>query len=268
MRNWPVKIIAAVLLTACGLLTFSSEQAKLIEFSWSSPDTEFLRKHIETMEAQSPYDGIGINLKAVGTADGKEVKCGYDRLAGRIPWQYEWFSKAVDNLKNTRFRKFTDNFLRATLGGPSWTDDAYWKVLCGNFALLARIARETGMKGLAVDPEMYSSRLFTYDPKSGLTPEQAHAAARRRGSEFGRAVFGVFPEIRFFFLLGWMAAGGTVPGKSVGHSYELLRPFLNGLYDVMPETALFFDGCENASYYAADEADFCLLALQFHRNLK
>ena len=96
-------------------------------------------------------------------------------------------------MKNTRFRKFTDNFLRANLGGSSWTDDRYWKICCGNFALLARIAKETGIKGLAVDPEMYSTRLFTYDPKSGLTPEQAHTAARRRGKEFGRAVFGAFP---------------------------------------------------------------------------
>lgn len=268
MRNRSVKILSAVLLTAYGLLAFSSDRVKLIEFSWSSPDTEFLRKHIETMEAGAPYDGIGINLKAVGMADGKAVKCGYDRISGSVPWKYEWFSKAVENLKNTRFRKFTDNFLRANLGGSSWTDDRYWKICCGNFALLARIAKETGIKGLAVDPEMYSTRLFTYDPKSGLTPEQAHTAARRRGKEFGRAVFGAFPEIRLFFLLGWMEAGGTVPGKSAGHSYELLRPFLNGLYEVMPETARFFDGCENASYHAANEADFCLLALLFHRNLK
>ena len=63
MRNRSVKILSAVLLTAYGLLAFSSDRVKLIEFSWSSPDTEFLRKHIETMEAGAPYDGIGINLK-------------------------------------------------------------------------------------------------------------------------------------------------------------------------------------------------------------
>ena len=256
------------LLTAAGLLASAGEPVKLIELSWSSPDTDFLRKHISVMEADSPYDGIGINLKAEGTVDGKIVQCGYDRISSSVPWKYEWFSKAIDDLKKTPFRKFTDNFLRANLGGTAWTDDRSWEIYCGNFALLARIARETGMKGLAVDPEMYGNRLFTFSPAYRLTPEQAYAAARRRGVEFGKALFTEFPGIRLIFLLGWMEACGPLPGRSSGYNYEVLRPFLNGLYEVMPDSAMFFDGCENASYNAADEADFCYLAMQYHRQLK
>src|SRR2546429_6820601 len=76
-------------------------EEKLIEFGWDEPDTAFMRKHIAAME-QTPFDGTVFHVP------------------GDFLWQ-AWGKRkfsdaelqpALDDLKNTPFKKFTHNFLR------------------------------------------------------------------------------------------------------------------------------------------------------------
>ena len=79
---------------------------KLIECSWSSPDTAYLRAHIREMEAAAPYDGIRIKVNAVGKGkDGKNIVCNESTAFVKTRWEYEWFKPALEDMKNIKFSK-------------------------------------------------------------------------------------------------------------------------------------------------------------------
>lgn len=125
----------------------------------------------------------------------------------------------------------------------SWTDDDAWVVISNNVALIARIGKSGGMKGLAIDHEdYYRARQFNQLPDD---PNGIWEIARNRGRQVFGGLFAEFPEAK---VLGfWMFSDGG----------RLWRAFLNGMLDVMPETAKFIDGNENFGYQAsAEKGDF------------
>lgn len=166
-------------------------QKKLIEAGWDTPTTGFLRENIKKMEESTPYQGIRIKLEGNGEGKGQHVKT----IFGKTRWQYEWFKDDVENLKNTDFKTFTDNFIATGVmpGDVDWFTDSDWACVCNNFALVARIAQETGMKGIVFDPEEYSSYLWSGTNVNGHSREETETMARQRGQEFGNALFKTFP---------------------------------------------------------------------------
>ena len=125
----------------------------------------------------------------------------------------------------------------------SWNDDRAWAVISNNVALIARIAKAGGMKGLSIDHEdYYRQRQFNQLPND---PNGIWNMARNRGRQIFGGLFAEFPDAK---LLGfWMFSDGG----------RLWRAFLNGMLDVMPETAKFIDGNENFGYQAsAEKGDF------------
>ncbi len=272
MTRYLIAIIGIAALAAAGSpAAIPVLEKKFIECSWATPTPAYVRANIREMEQQAPYDGIRIRLEAEGEYRGEKVICEPFSIFTGVPWQYEWFAPAIADLKATEFRQFTDNFLDTGFqpGIPDWFDDAAWAAACGNFELLARIACETGMKGLVVDPEVYSEPMFRFHPGGKYSYEDMVEQVRNRGRQWGEAVFSAYPEITLFFYYGWSynlpagrRAGGDALDALYGHP-GLLVLFLNGVYDVLPPEATFIDGHEDQSYQACSPEQFYRMHCDF-----
>src|SRR5437899_4079998 len=116
----PLLILAACSLNAAD----SAPTKKLIEFGWDEPDTAFMRQHIAEME-KTPFDGCVFHVNYVNL----KPKTG----GGSLTWD-SWDTRsfaaeevqaALDDLKATKFTRFTDNFLRfnTSPGKIDWFDD-------------------------------------------------------------------------------------------------------------------------------------------------
>ena len=233
---------------------------KLIECSWTTPSVEFLRDNIREMEADAPYDGIRIKLEATVTENGREFHCQPYTIFSAVSWRYEYFREQIEALKQVPFKRFTDNFLMTTVcpGVADWFDDAAWSAVCNNFAIMAKIARETGMKGICFDPEQYNTPLFSYSPGSPYSYEATLQQARRRGRQWGEAIFHEYPAITIlsFFWIS-MNLGCAYADQPEEHLQKaLIIPFINGVYDVLPPEAKLVDGHENGGYRATTPEQF------------
>jgi hypothetical protein len=226
-------------------------QKKLIEFGWDEPGTDFMREHIAEME-QTPFDGcvFHVNYKK---ADG---------AMGSFTWEC-WGSKAftedelkstIDDLKNTKFKKFTHNFLRfnVTPGGIDWFDD--FSHIIENARLAGKVAKNGGVKGILFDIEQYNSQLFEYSKQRDNATKSWDEYAdqvRKRGQEIMKAFQSEYPDITIFLTFGyclpWVQMGGTRSLAEV--NYGLLSPLLDGMVDAALPTATIVDGYELAYSY-------------------
>src|SRR5947208_15087708 len=100
-------VIAAT--AVCSLKGADSATAKkLIEFGWDEPDTAFIRQHISEME-KTPFDGCVFHVNAKPKPAGSSLT--WDS------WNTNRFTAeevqgALQDLRATRFTRFTHNFLR------------------------------------------------------------------------------------------------------------------------------------------------------------
>ena len=84
---------------------------KIIAVGFSTLSPKELRENIETAEKYLPADGIVIQLDVETEADGKKFMACRHSVCGGVNWKKEWLKPAEADLKATRFRQFTDNFL-------------------------------------------------------------------------------------------------------------------------------------------------------------
>src|SRR5262245_5947493 len=75
---------------------------KLIEWGWDEPDTKFMRSNIEQME-KFPFDGLVFHVTGAGN-----LTWG---VWGNHKFAFNDFQQSIDDLKATKFRRFTDRFL-------------------------------------------------------------------------------------------------------------------------------------------------------------
>ena len=80
---------------------------KVIEWGWDEPDTKFIRENIKRME-QFPFDGLVFHAMS-----GKGENLSWE-VWGNRKFANEDFRQAIDDLKVTEFKRFTDCFLAAT----------------------------------------------------------------------------------------------------------------------------------------------------------
>ncbi|MBO7328655.1 MAG: hypothetical protein J6W00_07785 [Lentisphaeria bacterium] len=229
-------------------------QKKFIDASWATPKVDFLLKNIEEMERTAPLQGIRINYWVKGKLPNGKMYDAHDAVVfTSVYWQYEWFADTIKKLKSVKFKKFTDNFLSAIASTArfKWDDDKAWGAVANNMGVLARVAKETGMKGIMFDPEEYYGQIWAYVPERDGDYAAAAKIARQRGQAVGKAMFKEFPEIRFFCLY---SVSMDLFDRS---SYPLLlQAFMNGIYDVMPYTAKIIEGHEGPGYTAANRDHF------------
>lgn len=236
---------------------------KLIHAGWADGNPASIRKNIRLMEDAAPgYSGMRIFITGTDE-EGKTVT--HRMMFGSRKFRKEYFRSAVRDLKATDFRRFTDNFIATGVqpGKISWFSDQDWEAVCGNFALFAEIARETGMKGLIFDSEEYTEKLWRFKNVPGKKREECIAMARERGRRFGKAIFGTYPECRLFCFF-WLSLDFRY--ASSPEDAQLSAHFIDGVYDVLPPGAMIYDGMENLGYRLRSRNDLNRAAKLFYQD--
>lgn len=244
----------AIPMTVCGQASLADvPKKKYIELGWDIPNTAYLRANHEEMQRTTPFDGVMLDLDATD-ADGKKVSS--QSMLDPQPWDPAWFAPAVADLKACRWTTFTDNFIRVNFspGRVRWDDDAGWKAFCGKSALCAKIAKETGLKGVAIDFEPYGDRIFQYQTKYGKPFAEMQRDVRQRGRQWMKAMADEYPDMVLFtlFILNVVPKPSEYQDADTllePAGYGLLPAFLNGMLDVLPPGMKVVDGCESGYYH-------------------
>ncbi|MBI4324439.1 MAG: hypothetical protein HY674_04175 [Chloroflexi bacterium] len=219
---------------------------KLIEFGWDEPDTTFMREHVAEME-RTPFDGcvFHVDYPKPGGKGSFTWECWGERAFAAQELQ-----PALDDLKATRFRRFTDNFLRfnTTPGKLDWFEDH--AAVLTNAYLAARVAREGKCRGLLFDIEQYEGPLFDYRKQREAKQkswEMYAAQVRRRGRETMEAFQRGCPNLTVFLTFGYSLPWAQSQGGKIALAechYGLLAPFLDGMVEASRGGARLVDGHE------------------------
>jgi len=228
---------------------------KFIMSGWDEPDTAQFRQHIAQFE-KYPFDGVILTVPG-RKPDGQAFST-IDRFFSPEPWTEGMFTNALADLQATHSATVTNNFvilwsLPATV---DWFDDAGWSVIREKFRIMARVAKQGGLRGILFDPEHYSEthkawRYLSQPGRAQHSFDQYYAQVRQRGRETMRAMAGEYPDITIFgyWLLSMnlrsLDAGGSLAGM-VAEDYGLLVPFVDGWLDAAPSTVTLVDGQETA----------------------
>lgn len=245
---------------------------KLIGHSWDLlrvTPTDLVR-NLEKLE-ELPLDGISIALY-IKDAEGKTRR--FSSAYTDQPWDRAWLSEDLARLQKVCGGRLRHNFISAYWAPHrrlAWDDDTAWANAAHNFGVIAWLAKESGCKGIMIDPEDYPrSSQYTLAPEDG---DYASAAllARRRGAQVMQAMGAEFPDcvyLAFWFLSMnpslYLRRGD--PAKNTAASGSLWVPFINGLLDALPSDSLMIDATENAYRHRFETYDFYKSALQISRN--
>jgi hypothetical protein len=171
----------------------------------------------------------------------------------KIRFNADDWKHAVDDLKATKFTRFKDNFLQLTVypGDVDWFAPE-WSNIAHNAGVLARLAKQSGCKGIMLDPEAYATHIWHYNAfpeewRKGHTFEEYRKRVRECGKEFMRAINAEYPDITLLTLYGpygtmWMA-GGQPPENNL---FGLLQDFYDGALEVASPGTIIVDGFESS----------------------
>jgi hypothetical protein len=221
---------------------------KLIEWGWDEPDTKFMRENLERME-QLPFDGLVFHANA--------------STGGNFTWEMwgsrkftlDEFNEAMDDLRATRFRRFTDRFLRVnvTPGKVDWFNDSEWAIVLNNIGVAAQIAKRSRCKGFMFDVEQYEDKLFDYRQQKhngSKTFAAYQAKVRQRGKEWMQEANRHFPDITILLTFGYWKAQPKGQAKDRSQaSYGLLADFLDGLLAGCTKETILVDAWESSYSY-------------------
>ncbi|NCO39651.1 MAG: hypothetical protein AUJ96_29450 [Armatimonadetes bacterium CG2_30_66_41] len=221
---------------------------KLIEYGWDVPFTDYVRANLPEMEKR-PFDGLIFKLRGGGL------------VMTPKPLDEAAFAPDLENLKQTEWKQFTDNFVILwAASDQDWFNDEHWQVIEHNAKLMARCAKVGRCVGVCFDQEPYGTNPWSYvsaahhDTKSFAEYE---AVTRKRGAQFVRALESEFPGLAIltFFQLSYfpqllipMDSAQRATSLSQMH-YALLPAFLNGMLDAASPEVRIIDGNESAYYY-------------------
>ena len=159
-----------------------------------------------------------------------------------------------------------------------WNDDVRWQRLCENVAVVARLAKEGGIKGFAIDEEDYC-KTEQFQRINGDAPYPVlKEKVRARGREFFAAIFKEFPDARinsswlYSTILRWprwiKPSRGDDQRAALESLGELWPYFMNGFIDVMPPEAMLAEGNEERGYHGiALNRDFEVAAWETSRGI-
>jgi hypothetical protein len=244
------------------------KRKKLIAVGFDMIDNTVLADHIDEMERQ-PFDGTVMMIRHDEARTGKLENVFEDEV-----WQPSWFREVVDQITAVEFSRFTDNFLRlmaVTSSEIDWFDDVGWANIVEHWRLAAWTARQSGLKGIAFDPEGYKTdrwrdfAQFSYlvqPQRDRYSFAEYYDWARQRGREVLEAIVAEYPEITLFcFFMNSVlkrTAGYANPQLASRalleySAYTLYPAFINGWLDVAPPMVTFVDGCENAYLFNSQQ---------------
>jgi hypothetical protein len=234
-----------------GTLALAAEPRtkKLIEFGWDEPGTSFMREHISEME-HAPFDGVVFDAEA-RKPNGYKYRFTWDGWGTNQIEEVD-LQRAVEDLRATKFQRFTDNFFRfnTTPAKLDWFDDH--ATVIHNCRVAAWFAKQGGVKGLLFDIEQYDGQLFDYRKQRDAKTKSWEVYAqkiRERGREVMNAFQDGYPDATIFLTFGYsLPWNESQQGKRplAECHYGLLAPFLDGMLDVAKGKTLIVDGNENA----------------------
>jgi len=273
MHEWSMTIGLCALASLIGCTSVAAEMGepipdhkKLIGFAVNSVEPAYLKEHIVELEQKMPLDGL---IVFVYPDDWGRRRTGQEDLFfGGRRFRREDFSKALADLKATRFKRYTDNFIqfatsargsavtgKAEHGNLDWFDPN-WSVIAENGAVLAGVAKEAGLKGFFLDVEYYrgsvgpwEGNIFDYGArpdKDKRSMAQVEAQVRRRGREWMQAVVAAYPDITIVIIqnTGW----GRI---------NMVEPFVKGMLAGRGRATLV-DGGESG-YHLITHSQFAAL---------
>ena len=220
-----------------------------------------------------PFDGVTVYVYRDlpdGTRLSREKIMGDAKAMetiGRSNWVRENVAPLVPVLreyKNHRsLRESLLTFRGTTTYHIDWTNDVAWAQAGENLAVLAWLAKESGLKGLVGDFEDYFKLSQYVCRKGGKDPPYAvsRSLARRRGREVFEKVFAVYPDITILFYQ-FMTANARYqatrdPIARAREFRDLWPAFCDGILDALPPSAKIVDGCETSGYRCnASNGDF------------
>jgi hypothetical protein len=218
---------------------------KLIEWGWDEPDPTFMTKHDALMDATG-FDGVVFHLNPVH--DGRMVNFSREGWSEKA-FSYADFANPIADLKACHFSHLTENFVHLNVNDVDWFDEHAYLTVANNMRLLARIARETGARGIMLDVESYGSPLWCYGQQhnaAAITYPQYKAMVRRRGEQFVRSLDAEYPEITILLTYGYtVRANDPVVDRSWG-TYGLLEDFLDGMFEAASPNTVIVDAFELA----------------------
>jgi hypothetical protein len=213
----------------------------------------YIREHREYLDSL-PFDGI---VTYVRSAD-LSVNVSASVLA-TVPLKPEDVASCLEPLRNIRLSNLTENFA-AVLGGrpPDFMED--WSVPVSNFALLAKAAKEAGLRGIYFDNETYSAPWGDYPGgvvHQDIDLEPYQDKARYRGRQVMEAMVKEFPDIVVIVLHGPYISATRAPSPLFPRwqrRNELLGPFFAGFVEGAGDRATVVDGGE--IYHLRAEHEF------------
>ncbi len=186
----------------------------------------------------------------------------------RDVWRWDEFAWALSDLRAAKSVSCRETFLLlyANPGDVDWFDDDGWREVVNHWRLLARLAKQGGLRGLAYDAEPYEKpkEQFRYAAQSGHERHsfaEYRAKARERGREVMRAVAEEYPTVtifafRLFSDLVPLLDTGDFTRALEADVYGLQPAFVDGWLDTGPESLRVIEGTEEIGYHANDRTAF------------
>ncbi|NPV46263.1 MAG: hypothetical protein HPY69_04870 [Armatimonadetes bacterium] len=220
----PLSLVAISLCTALAADDFRPSVRGKKLLLWAAISPEYARQHAPSWQSL-PIDGLLMGGPMVF----------YQRLSEAD------IAPVVAELRQVPWGRLTDNFwIVYEFSGEKpdqfdWFDDCSWVI--SNWRLVARLARQAGLRGIMFDTEKYAGiGTFAYQGRryaGEKSLEEYRAQVRRRGAEIMQAVAEEYPDITILFTVGPTQGG-------------LLADFVDGMLSVCPREATLVDGYEQA----------------------
>ena len=245
-------LLAALVCSCATLKTLTAtppKHKKIIEFGWDEPSTAFMREHIAEME-RAPFDGVVFDAEA-RKPNGTKINFTWGGWGTNLIDEAD-MQRAIDDVRATKFQRFTDNFFRfnTTPGKLDWFDDH--SAVIQNCRVAAWFARQAGIKGLLFDIEQYEGPLFDYRKQRDANTKSWDIYAKKardRGRQVMNAFQDGYPGLTIFLTFGyslpWTESEQGKKPLAECH-YGLLAPFLDGMLDAASGKTILVDGNENA----------------------
>ncbi len=211
-------------------------RAKLLHYGWDYTKAGYLSWRHKLMEESMPFDGVMFPL----TNEESNITSLW--IWDATPWPDDVFDKDLEYLKSCNFQRFTNNFVMTwnSPGPLDWFDDGAWETVAAKYRIVARVAKEAGLKGVCFDPEPYAKFNWNYLPESGHAFDETADIARKRGRQIMAALAAEYPDMTFMAF--WLNSFDRA--RSNQTDWTLYTAFVDGLWDAVPPGMTVVDGVE------------------------
>lgn len=242
----------AALTLALATKLFPAPPAHVVIVGWDDPITSVYSSRISEYKAL-PITGVSIKVRLSD---------------GRFPFQTAFSRQALtetdlataksDLLAAKAAGGLPDSMLlvNANPGNVDWSSDDDWNSVVNTFRLAARLAKQTGLKGLIFDAEAYT---YPYEPFTYLKQKWAASKSladyqglvRVRGRAVMQAIAAEYPDITILNMHHLNSIQSLVDsaGSKQVQPYQpvdLLPQFISTMVEKLPATARIVDGNETA----------------------